>query len=70
MIVLVSSADDPNRVLLGANAAWGGSRYSCFAGFAEAGESLEDTVAREVFEEAGVRLADIEYRGSQVWPYP
>ncbi|KZE41295.1 NAD(+) diphosphatase [Microbacterium sp. T32] len=70
VIVLVSSADDPNRVLLGANAAWGGSRYSCFAGFAEAGESLEDTVAREVFEEAGVRLADIEYRGSQVWPYP
>ncbi len=70
VIVLVSSADDPNRVLLGANAAWGGSRYSCFAGFAEAGESLEATVAREVFEEAGVRLTDIEYRGSQVWPYP
>lgn len=70
VIVLVSSADDPDRVLLGANAAWGGSRYSCFAGFAEAGESLEDTVAREVCEEAGVRLEAIEYRGSQVWPYP
>jgi len=70
VIVLVSSADDPNRVLLGANAAWGGSRYSCFAGFAEAGESLEDTVSREVWEEADVRLTDIVYRGSQVWPYP
>lgn len=70
VIVLVSSADDADRVLLGANAAWGGSRYSCFAGFAEAGESLEDTVAREVCEEAGVRLAEIQYRGSQVWPYP
>lgn len=70
VIVLVSSADDPDRILLGANAAWGGSRYSCFAGFAEAGESLEDTVAREICEEAGVRLGDIRYRGSQVWPYP
>ena len=70
VIVLVSSADDPDRVLLGANAAWGGSRYSCFAGFAEAGESLEDTVTREVAEEAGVGLTEIQYRGSQVWPYP
>lgn len=70
VIVLVTSAEDPNRVLLGANAAWGGSRYSCFAGFAEAGESLEDTVAREVSEESGVRLENIAYRGSQVWPYP
>lgn len=70
VIVLLSSATDPDRVLLGANAAWGGSRYSCFAGFAEAGESLEDAVAREIFEEAGVRVSDVEYRGSQVWPYP
>lgn len=70
VIVLVTSAEDPDRVLLGANAAWGGSRYSCFAGFAEAGESLEDTVAREVCEESGVRLENIAYRGSQVWPYP
>lgn len=70
VIVLLSSATDPDRVLLGANAAWGGDRYSCFAGFAEAGESLEDAVAREIFEEAGVRVRDVEYRGSQVWPYP
>lgn len=70
VIVLLTSAVDPDRVLLGANAAWGGGRYSCFAGFAEAGESLEEAVAREIFEEAGVRLQDVEYRGSQVWPYP
>ncbi|MDQ1121806.1 NAD(+) diphosphatase [Microbacterium trichothecenolyticum] len=68
VIVLVTSEDD--RVLLGANAAWGGSRYSCFAGFAEAGESLEDAVEREVGEEAGVRLSGVVYRGSQAWPYP
>lgn len=70
VIVLVTSASDDDRVLLGANAAWGGDRYSCFAGFAEAGESLEDTVAREVNEEANVRLRRVEYRGSQAWPYP
>ncbi len=70
VIVLVTSATSDDRILLGANAAWGGDRYSCFAGFAEAGESLEDAVAREVGEEAGVRLRDIAYRGSQAWPYP
>lgn len=69
VIVLVTSATSDDRILLGANAAWGGDRYSCFAGFAEAGESLEDAVAREVGEEAGVRLRDIAYRGSQAWPY-
>jgi len=70
VIVLVTSATSDDRILLGANAAWGGDRYSCFAGFAEAGESLEDAVAREVGEEAGVRLREIAYRGSQAWPYP
>lgn len=70
VIVLVQSAESEDRILLGANAAWGGDRYSCFAGFAEAGESLEDAVRREVGEESGVRLDDIEYRGSQAWPYP
>lgn len=70
VIVLVTSAESDDRILLGANAAWAGQRYSCFAGFAEAGESLEDAVVREVEEEAGVRLRDIAYRDSQAWPYP
>ena len=70
VIVLVQSAESDDRILLGANAAWGGDRFSCFAGFAEAGESLEDAVRREVGEESGVRLDDIAYRGSQAWPYP
>ncbi len=70
VIVLLTSAESDDRILLGANAAWGGQRYSCFAGFAEAGESLEDAVAREVGEEAGVGLRDVAYRDSQAWPYP
>lgn len=69
IIVAVTSATDPDRLLLGSNALWGVERYSCFAGFVEAGESLESAVHRELAEEAGVRLSDIRYRGSQAWPY-
>lgn len=69
VIVAVESADG-DRLLLGANANWGGRMYSCFAGFTEAGESLESTVHRELAEEAGVRLSDLRYVSSQPWPFP
>lgn len=69
---VIVAVTDPagERILLGANAAWGGDRYSCFAGFIEAGESAETAVAREIAEEAGVTLDDLRYLGSQAWPYP
>ncbi|MCW3494103.1 NAD(+) diphosphatase [Microbacterium sp. SSM24] len=70
VIVAITSAVDPDRLLLGSNALWGAHRFSCFAGFVEAGESLEATVVREVAEEAGIQVADVRYRGSQAWPYP
>lgn len=44
--------------------------YSTLAGFVEPGESLEEAVAREVYEEAGVRVANVRYKGSQPWPFP
>lgn len=69
VIVAVESADG-ERLLLGANANWGGRMYSCFAGFTEAGESLEATVHRELEEESGVRLASLRYVSSQPWPFP
>ncbi|GAA5150868.1 NAD(+) diphosphatase [Microbacterium pseudoresistens] len=69
VIVAVESADG-ERLLLGANATWKGAMYSCFAGFVEAGESLETTVHREIAEESGVRLRDVRYRSSQPWPFP
>ncbi|GAA1959038.1 NAD(+) diphosphatase [Microbacterium deminutum] len=70
VIVAITSAADPDRLLLGSNALWGVNRFSCFAGFVEAGESLEAAVHRELHEEAGVDAVDIRYRGSQAWPYP
>ncbi|TDN92512.1 NAD(+) diphosphatase [Microbacterium sp. BK668] len=70
VIVAITSAQDPDALLLGSNALWGPNRYSCFAGFAEAGESLESAVVREVEEESGVVVHDLRYRGSQAWPYP
>lgn len=70
VIVAVESADG-ERLLLGKNALWADRNvYSTFAGFVEAGESLESTIVREVLEEAGVTVLDSRYRGSQSWPYP
>jgi NAD+ diphosphatase len=67
VIVLVS---DGERVLLGRQASWPVGRYSTIAGFVEPGESLEDAVAREVFEETGIEVEQIEYHSSQPWPFP
>lgn len=70
VIVAITSASRPDHLLLGSNALWAAERFSCFAGFAEAGESLEAAVHREVREESGVEVEDVRYRGSQAWPYP
>ena len=67
IIVLVS---DGERALLGRQASWPPGRYSTIAGFVEPGESLEDAVAREVFEETAVRVQAADYHSSQPWPFP
>jgi NAD+ diphosphatase len=70
VIVAITDAAD-ERLLLGKNALWATrNMYSAFAGFVEAGESLEAAVVREVEEESGVRVSALRYRGSQSWPYP
>jgi NAD+ diphosphatase len=67
MIVAVS---DGEKLLLGRQASWPVNRWSVLAGFLEPGESLEHTVRREVFEEAGVHVEDVNYATSQAWPFP
>jgi len=67
IIVLVS---DGERCLLGRQASWPEGRYSTIAGFVEPGESLEDGVRREVFEETNVRVGKVNYHSSQPWPFP
>jgi NAD+ diphosphatase len=68
--VIMLVTDDDDRTLLGHNPAWPPGRFSTLAGFVEPGESLEQAVAREVFEEVGVVVDDVTYEGSQPWPFP
>ena len=72
MITLVTKgAPGPGQqVLLARGVQFRMPMYSCLAGFVEPGESLESAVQREVREEVGIEIADVEYRGSQPWPFP
>jgi NAD+ diphosphatase len=67
VIVLVERQE---KVLLARASRFTENLYSVLAGFAEPGETLEDTVMREIREEVGVEVSDIRYFGSQPWPYP
>lgn len=67
IIVLVTHQD---ACLLGRNPNWPPRRFSTLAGFVEPGESLEDAVVREVYEESQLRLSQIRYVSSQPWPFP
>lgn len=69
MIAAVVSADG-KRVLLGRNKKWPPGFYSTLAGFLEPGESVEDCVRREVWEESGVKVGRVVLHSSQPWPYP
>lgn len=68
--VVIMIAEHDGRALLGRQPAWPPGRYSALAGFLEPGESIEEAVARETLEEAGVRVTDVRYVASQPWPFP
>ena len=68
VIMLVHDGGD--RCVLGRQATWPAGRFSTLAGFVEAGESAEQAVVREVEEEAGITVRDVEYVASQPWPFP
>lgn len=67
IIVLVTKGD---KILLARHTQRNQDIYACIAGFIEAGESAEHAVAREIFEETGIKVKNIQYRGSQSWPFP
>lgn len=67
MIVLITRADD---VLLARSPRFATGVYSTLAGFAEPGESVEACVIREVREEVSVEVRNLQYMGSQCWPFP
>jgi NAD+ diphosphatase len=67
IIVCINKGED---ILLAKNANARANFYSVLAGFVEPGESIEDTVHREVFEEVGLKVKNLKYFGSQSWPFP
>ena len=67
IMVLITNG---REILLARKPSFVRNRFSALAGFVEAGESLEQTVARETFEEVGVHVKNIRYFGSQSWPFP
>jgi len=68
--VVIMLAEYEGRVLVGRQGGFPPGFFSALAGFVEPGESLEEAVARELFEEAGIRVADVAYVASQPWPFP
>lgn len=68
--VTIMLVEHEGRLMLGRGLGWPEGRFSALAGFVEPGESIEEAVAREVFEEAGVRVRDVTYVASQPWPFP
>lgn len=68
--VVIMLVEHEGNVLLGRQPHYPAGRYSALAGFVEVGESIENAVSREVKEEAGIDVADVQYVASQPWPFP
>jgi len=67
---VIMAVSNQQRLLLGRQQAWQPGRWSVLAGFVEPGETLEQAVVREVFEETRVRVIHAYYGGSQPWSFP
>jgi NAD+ diphosphatase len=68
--VVIMGVKRGDRFLLGRQAAWPATMWSALAGFVEPGETIEQAVRREVFEETAIRVGDVRYIASQPWPHP
>src|SRR3546814_6440713 len=68
--VVIMLAEYDGKILVGRQPRFPAGRYSALAGFVEPGESIEEAVARELWEEAGIRVHSVRYVTSQPWPFP
>ncbi|MDO5114641.1 MAG: NAD(+) diphosphatase [Synergistaceae bacterium] len=67
---VIVSVEKEGKILLGHGVNFPAGRYSVLAGFVEPGESIEECVAREIYEESKIRVKNIKYFASQPWPFP
>jgi len=70
LVTQPATSNSPALSLLGRNQAWPPGVFSTLAGFVESGESVEQAVQREVFEEANIKTENVQYIASQPWPFP
>ncbi|KAK0646094.1 NUDIX hydrolase domain-like protein [Cercophora newfieldiana] len=69
-VIMAVVSSDGTKVLLGRQRRWPPYLYSTLAGFQEPGESIEEAVRREVWEESGVKVGRVVLHSSQPWPFP
>lgn len=67
---IINSSGPQSKILLGRQSSWDENRYSVIAGFVEHGETLEDAVRREAYEETSMKVEKVSYVASQPWPFP
>lgn len=67
---VITAVIKDGQILLAHNKSFAGNMHSLIAGFLEPGETLEECVQREIFEEVGIRVKNIKYFSSQPWPFP
>ncbi|KAJ7655389.1 NUDIX hydrolase domain-like protein [Mycena rosella] len=70
VVIMIAIDETGDKVLLGRGKKFPGKFYSALAGFIEPGETFEDSVVREMWEEAGVKVWDVTYHSTQPWPFP
>ena len=70
VVIMLTIDKDGERCLVGRQPGWPSKMYSALAGFVEPGETIEQAVAREMMEEAGIDVEDVRYVATQPWPFP